>query len=182
LDPTEALLTIAEISIAVIGFAGIVSVLRPRSSPHADAMHRLRMRIMIETSAYVVAFAFLPLLLVGAEFPSATIWSIGSGVLAAAAPIQVTSIYVRQRRIFGSGLLSETLLFDASTIMLALLVEGALIANAFSILFEPRFAGYLVGLLFPLWTAVAMFIRAILSADGLSQPRRPATPPAEPEF
>jgi hypothetical protein len=65
---------------------------------------------------------------------------------------------------------------------LALLVEGALIANAFGILFEPRFAGYLVGLLLPLWTAVAMFIRAILSADGLSQPRRPATPPAEPEF
>jgi uncharacterized membrane protein YecN with MAPEG domain len=54
----------------VVGFAGIVSVLRPRSSPQADAMHRLRMRIMIETSACVLTFAFLPLLLVGAELPA----------------------------------------------------------------------------------------------------------------
>ena len=170
MNPSETLLTIAEISIAVIGFAGIVSALRPRSSPHADAMHRLRMRmrIMIETSAYVVVFAFFPLLLAGLDLPKDVVWGVGSALLAATAPIQVTSIYVRQRSLFGSALLRETLLFDASTIGLAVLVECALIANATGPLVEPRFAGYLVGVLFPLWAAVAMFIRAILASEGLT--------------
>jgi hypothetical protein len=47
----DTLLTIAEISIAVIGFAGIIFTLRVPSSRHADTMHRLRLRIMIEASA-----------------------------------------------------------------------------------------------------------------------------------
>jgi hypothetical protein len=177
-NPSETLLTIAEISIAVIGFAGIVSALRPRSSPHADAMHRLRMRIMIETSAYVVVFAFFPLLLAGLDLPKDVVWGVGSALLAATAPIQVSSIYVRQRSLFGSALLRETLLFDASTIGLAVLVECALIANATGLFFEPRFAGYLVGVLFPLWAAVAMFIRAILASEGLTT-RPVEEPPSE---
>lgn len=178
MNPSETLLTIAEISIAVIGFAGIVSALRPRSSPHADAMHRLRMRIMIETSAYVVVFAFFPLLLAGLDLPKDVVWGVGSALLAATAPIQVSSIYVRQRSLFGSALLRETLLFDASTIGLAVLVECALIANATGLFFEPRFAGYLVGVLFPLWAAVAMFIRAILASEGLTT-RPVEEPPSE---
>lgn len=178
MNPSETLLTIAEISIAVIGFAGIVSALRPRSSPHADAMHRLRMRIMIETSAYVVVFAFFPLLLAGLDLPKDVVWGAGSALLAATAPIQVSSIYVRQRSLFGSALLRETLLFDASTIGLAVLVECALVANATGLFFEPRFAGYLVGVLFPLWAAVAMFIRAILASEGLTT-RPVEEPPSE---
>ena len=38
MNPNDALLTIAEIAIATIGFAGIVSALRPKSSPAQDAM------------------------------------------------------------------------------------------------------------------------------------------------
>ena len=44
----EALLTIAEIAIATIGFAGIVSALRPKSSHVSDSMHRLRLRLARE--------------------------------------------------------------------------------------------------------------------------------------
>ena len=65
MNPNEALLTIAEIAIATIGFAGIVSALRPKSSHGADAMHRLRLRLMVEASASVMVFAFLPFVLVG---------------------------------------------------------------------------------------------------------------------
>ncbi|MBW2509382.1 MAG: hypothetical protein JRE81_12175, partial [Deltaproteobacteria bacterium] len=63
MDPNEALLTIAEIAIATIGFAGIMSALRPSSSQSADAMHRLRLRLMVEASASVMIFAFLPFVL-----------------------------------------------------------------------------------------------------------------------
>ena len=49
---------------------------------------------------------------------------------------------------------------------MATLVEIVLIVNFLGVLFEPRFAAYLLGVLFPLGVAVAMFIRAIFAADA----------------
>ena len=165
MNPNEALLTIAEIAIATIGFAGIMSALRPKSSHTADRMHRLRLRLMVEGSASVMVFAFLPFILSGLV-DSEQIWALGSGVLATTSPLHVGSIYVRQRRLFGTTLLRETLLFDTSVVVMAMLVEIVLIMNFLGVLFEPRFAAYLLGVLFPLGVAVAMFIRAIFAADA----------------
>jgi len=164
-DPNEALLAIAEISIATIGFAGIMSALRPSSSYSADAMHRLRLRLMVEASASVMVFAFLPFVLSGLV-DGDQIWTFGSGIIAITSPLLVGSIYVRQQRLFGSGLIRETMLFDTFVVISAMVVEAALIANCFGILFEPRFSAYLLGVLFPLGVAVAMFIRAIFAADA----------------
>jgi len=161
----EALLSIAEIAIAVIGFAGIVSALRPQSSPSADAMHSLRIRIMVEASASVMVFAFLPFVLSGA-FEVERIWAIGSGVIAATAPLHIGSVWARQRRLFGTALLRETLLFDSFVMFLAIGVEAMLIFNCFGWLFKPRFGAYLLGVLLPLGVAVAMFIRAIFAAEA----------------
>ena len=165
MNPNDALLTIAEIAIATIGFAGIMSALRPSSAHPTDAMHRLRLRLMVEASASVMVFAFLPFALLG-FVDSDRIWIIGSGVLAITSPLLVGSIYVRQRRLFGTGLIRETLLFDTLVVIMAVLVETALIVNCFSAVFEPRFTAYLMGVLFPLAVAVAMFIRAIFAADA----------------
>jgi hypothetical protein len=164
-DPNEALLTISEIAIATIGFAGIMSALRPSSSHAADAMHRLRLRLMVEASASVMVFAFLPFVLSGLV-DSEKIWALGSGILAVTSPLLVGSIYVRQRRLFGSGLIRETLLFDTFVVIMAALVEIALVVNFLGLVFESRFAAYLLGVLFPLAVAVAMFIRAIFAADA----------------
>jgi len=163
--PNEALLTIAEIAIAIIGFAGIVSALRPRSSPSADTMNRLRLRLMVEASSSVMVFAFLPFILTGLV-DGETVWSLGSGVLAVASPLLVGSIYVRQRRLFGTSLIRETILFDSSVVVMAVLVEIVLIANCLNVFFESHFAAYLLGVLFPLGVAVAMFIRAIFAYDA----------------
>jgi len=162
---SEALLTIAEIAIATIGFAGIVSALRPTSSHVSDAMHRLRLRLMIEGSASVMVYAFMPFVLTGV-FPEQQTWAIGSGILAFTSPIHVGSIYKRQRRLFGSALIRETLLFDTSVIVMAIGVEAVLILNCLGVLFEPRFSGYLLGVLLPLGVAVAMFVRAIFASDA----------------
>lgn len=163
--PNEALLTISEIAIATIGFAGIVSALRPKSSPSADAMNRLRLRLMVEASASVMIFAFLPFILMG-FVDSERIWALGSGVLAAASPLLVGSIYVRQRRLFGTSLIRETILFDTFVVVMAVLVEIVLIVNCLGMFFESHFAAYLLGVLFPLGVAVAMFIRAIFAYDA----------------
>ena len=173
MDPNEALLTIAEIAIATIGFAGIMSALRPSSSQSADAMHRLRLRLMVEASASVMVFAFLPFVLMGLV-DSEKIWALGSGILAITSPLLVGSIYVRQRRLFGTGLIRETLLFDTFVVAMAVLVEIALIVNCLGALFESRFAAYLLGVLFPLAVAVSMFIRAIFSSDAVERDSPPS--------
>jgi hypothetical protein len=174
-DPNEALLTIAEIAIATIGFAGIMSALRPSSSRVADAMHRLRLRLMVESSASVMVFAFLPFILLGAV-DSEKIWTLGSGILAITSPLLVGSIYVRQRRLFGSGLIRETLLFDTFVVVMAVVVEIALIVNCLGVIFESHFAAYLLGVLFPLGVAVAMFIRAIFASDAVETDPPPSDP------
>ena len=173
MDPNEALLTIAEIAIATIGFAGIMSALRPSSSHSADRMHRLRLRLMVEASASVMIFAFLPFVLLGLV-DSERIWALGSGVLATTSPLLVGSIYVRQRRLFGTGLIRETLLFDTFIVIMAALVEIALIVNFLGLIFDAHFAAYLLGVLFPLGVAVAMFIRAIFAADASDRDTPPS--------
>ena len=165
MNANEALLTIAEIAIAIIGFAGIVFALRPTQSHVSDAMHRLRLRLMIEGSASVMVYAFFPFVLSGI-LPEQQTWAIGSGFLAFTSPIHVGSIYQRQRRLFGKALIRETLLFDTSVIIMAVGVEAVLILNCLGVLFEPRFAGYLLGVLLPLGVAVAMFVRAIFASDA----------------
>jgi hypothetical protein len=173
MDPNEALLTIAEIAIATIGFAGIMSALRTSSSHAADAMHRLRLRLMVEASASVMVFAFLPFVLMGLV-DSEKIWALGSGILAITSPLLVGSIYVRQRRLFGTGLIRETLLFDSFVVVMAVLVEIALIVNCLTAFFESHFAAYLLGVLFPLAVAVAMFIRAIFASDAIDRDPPPS--------
>jgi len=163
-DPNEALLAIAEIAIATIGFAGIMSALRPSSSHSADAMHRLRLRLMVEASASVMVFAFLPFVLAGVV-ENERIWALGSGLIAVTSPLHVGSVYFRQQRLFGTALLRHTILFDTLVVVMAVLVEIVLIGNCLGWFFEPRFSAYLLGVLLPLGVAVAMFIRALFSAD-----------------
>ena len=175
MNPNEALLTIAEIAIATIGFAGIMSALRSSSAQKTNAMHRLRLRLMVEASASVMVFAFLPFVLSGLVDID-RIWIFGSAILAITSPMLVGSIYVRQRRLFGTGLIRETLLFDTLVVIMAIFVESVLIVNCFGSIFEQHFAAYLLGVLFPLGVAVAMFIRAIFAADANDR----STPPPNP--
>jgi hypothetical protein len=90
----------------------------------------------------------------------------GSGILALTGPVLVTSIYTRQRRLFGSTLLRDTLLFDGSTIVLAMLAEALLIVAWLGMLPARASAIYLLGLLFHQGAAIAMFLRALFAASG----------------
>ena len=136
-------------------------------------MHRLRLRLMVEASASVMVFAFLPFVLLGVV-DSEKVWALGSGILAITSPLLVGSIYVRQRRLFGTSLIRETVLFDTFVMVTAALVENALIVNCLGSLFESHFAAYLLGVLFPLAVAVAMFIRAIFASDAIERDLPPS--------
>ena len=111
-------------------------------------------------------FALLPALLLPQEAENTWFWRMGSGLLAVTGPVLVTSIYTRQRRLFGSTLLRDTLLFDSFTIVLALLVEACLVAVWLGHLPDRAPAIYLLGLLFHQGAAIAMFLRALFASSG----------------
>ena len=105
-------------------------------------------------------------LLLPEEAENTWFWRMGSGLLAVTGPALVASIYARQRRLFGSTLLRDTLLFDSFTIVLALLVEACLVAVWLGHLPDRAPAIYLLGLLFHQGAAIAMFLRALFASSG----------------
>ena len=73
--PTDVLLTIAEVAIAVLGFAAIVTALRRRSGQRADLLTQFRMIVMIVMSAAALLFSFLPFVFLAAGLQESSVAS-----------------------------------------------------------------------------------------------------------
>ena len=79
--PEEGLLIgIAEISIALTGFAGVVVVLGRRASDPWPEVDRFRLRSLIENGLIAVLAALLPFLVLQLSESPEAIWGISSGV------------------------------------------------------------------------------------------------------
>ena len=170
MEPADALLTIAEIAIAVVGFAGIVFALR---SGDDEPINVFRLRLMVEISLFAMAICLAPLIFLAAEWPEERLWAAGSAVLCVLLPIYVTTIFIRQARFFGAAVLPEARIADSVALALTSLISLALVLNALGLLSEKRFAGYLVGLLSTLAAAIWMFSRVILLSAVTRISRRP---------
>ncbi len=159
IDPADTLLTIAEIAIAVVGFAGIAFVLR---SDSPKPINLFRLQLMVETSVLAITFSFLPILLLSTGFDSERVWALSSALLGVVTPVYVTTIFLRQTERFGATLLPEARIADSTVLGATCLVTALLVLNVFGWAFTHRFTGYLVGLLWALASAVAMFVRIVL--------------------
>ena len=168
LDPSDTLLTIAEIAIAVVGFAGIAFVLRVGSP---KPINLFRLQLMVESSVLAVVFSFLPIFLLSMALPENTVWSASSAILGVATPLYVATILIRQTRRFGAALLPETLIADTTTLGATCIVTVVLFLNVMGWAFEQRFTGYLVGLFWALAGSIAMFVRIVL-LSGASHAER----------
>ncbi len=92
MEHDDTLLTIAEIAIALAGFASLISVIGRRSSNAARATGSLRLRLMLEVSFRNAAFALLPLPFVEVAPSDPMIWRIFSGLY-----LVVTTVHVASR-------------------------------------------------------------------------------------
>ena len=80
MDQSETLLTVAELSVALAGFAGLVSVIgrdRDRQSSIADG---LRLQMMLEVALLNAALALFPLPFLQPATFEPEIWRLGSGI------------------------------------------------------------------------------------------------------
>lgn len=164
MEPTDALFSIAEVSIAIVGFAGIVAALRPtpRDGEQAE-MNRWRLEVMVETGVGAVVFALVPVLLIALDLPRETIWSV-SGVASAAGMCFFLFHALRsQQRLFGAYIPAGSGVTDGAIISLTAASVICAVLNALGITLERQFAGHLVTEF--CWLAVALlaFFRILLA-------------------
>ena len=163
--PTDVLLTIAEVAIAVLGFAAIVTALRRRSAQRADLLTRFRLGIMIEASTAVLLFSFLPFVFRAADLQESSVASVSSALFAVALAILIGNGFGRQRRQFGRFFLPETRLFDVCGFASGVLLVGALSFRSAGMLSQLGFAPYVAALLFCLFMAIQVFVRLVFFAS-----------------
>ncbi len=167
--PSDVLLTIAEVAIAVLGFAAIVTALRRKSAQRADLLTRFRLGIMIETSTAVLLFSFLPFVFRAADLQESSVASVSSASFAVALAILFVRSFARQQRQFGSLFLPETRLFDVFAVTSGALLIGALSLRSAGLLPQLGFAPYVSALLFALFGAIQAFVRVVFFASDADQ-------------
>jgi len=96
MEQRDALLTLAEIAAAFVGFSTIVVVFRSNRSE----LQRLRLRGVAEIGVAVLVGAFLPLVAAGLGFTGSQVWRISSVIFA---PIGLTGWILWARGVSRAG-------------------------------------------------------------------------------
>ncbi len=147
----DTLLTIAEIAIALAGFASLISVIGRRSSDIAHVTGALRLRLMLEVSFRNAAFALLPLPFVEVAPSDPMLWRILSGLY-----LVVTTVHVAIRLRTGDAH-AERLLAFPSLILFGITVLAS-VANVLGLGGAYAFSLYLTNILLGLGSAGVMFL------------------------
>jgi hypothetical protein len=160
------LIGIAEISIALTGFAGVVVVLGRRASGPWPLADQFQLRSLIENGLLVVLAALLPFAVQQHTQESSLIWRVSSGIFGAAAGAHAFIIQSRrQRRLRRDSQEDSNSLFPiawvAVLVPISAVVHGALLLNAAGVVFEGTFGPYLYGLLWDLSMGAVFFVRLL---------------------
>jgi hypothetical protein len=82
MDQSDVLLTLAEVSVAFAGFAGVVAVFGRRDPSTWSYANRNRFRLLIEMSLCAVFFCILPFCLSALHLPAQMVWRLASAFVA----------------------------------------------------------------------------------------------------
>ncbi len=159
MEPSDALLTISELSIAIVGFAGIVTVLQPAETRQL-AQNRFRLRVMVEFALASLVYSLLPLVLLYGQGSNERSWSIASAAL-----VIGLSGYTIYRRAGEHGIRGpapnpspQFRVFMVGGFVLVTLVQ---LLNIAGVVFHRSFTAYFIGLAWLLVISAIMFARII---------------------
>jgi hypothetical protein len=164
----DILLTMAEVAIALAGFAGVVTAFQRQSTGHWPPGSRIRFFAMVENSLGAFAFSLIPLAFLVAEVPAGTTWTACSVLLA----LFIMTRWVLSVRRSGGPLggggnryLAYFYYLGAAAAVIVLLL------NAAGVGFTRSFTGYFLGLLWISFHAAMNFFR--LTYVGLQAEEEP---------
>jgi hypothetical protein len=147
----DTLLTIAELAVALAGFASLVSVIGGRQNDTSRVVASLRLKTMLEVAFRNAAFALLPLPFLQLAASDPMVWRISSG-LYIAATVGHFLLRLRHHQPAGDGWLSVSMrILFSLTILVGL-------ANVFGLGGSNAFSLYLANLLLGLGVAGLSFM------------------------
>lgn len=162
MEHRDTLLTIAEIAVALAGFASIVSVVAQRADESSRIADSHRLRLMLEVALRNAGFAVLPLPLLPMASSDPTAWRFASGLYLAVALVHGLIRLKAQRAIGPRWFTNSAQLFLAATAVASLAnVLGLGGVNAFSL--------YLASLLCGLSVSGLAFLAVTASALGFAK-------------
>jgi hypothetical protein len=158
----DTLLTIAEIAVALAGFASIVSVIAQRADENSRIADSYRLRLMLEVALRNAGFSVFPLLFLQLAPSDPLVWRASSGIYLVAALIHGTIRLKAQKKIGPHWFTVSAQVFLAMTAVASLAnVLGLGGAHAFSL--------YLASLLFGLSVSGLAFLAVTASALGFAR-------------
>jgi len=143
----DTLFNVAEIAVAIAGFAAIVVIFRRRDEGTWEAYDGDRFNGMIMHALVALAFCFLPSVLAVFVDEPATLWAIASGLLSLWTLGHVIGV-LRFATTGRAGRIGLTL---------GLAVAVVLALNALGVGFHRAFAPYLLGVLWHVFQAAILF-------------------------
>lgn len=172
LSASEVLTVVAEIAIALAGFAGVVVAFRQRGLDALPAHEQLRLRYMLLVACISVLFALLPFVPHYLRLNSTATWTISSGLLALGLVSLVLAVHVQAATPAGHRLSRTWIYIYQTGLGLAAI---ALLLNAFGAFGEVLPGVYLVGLGCLLFYATSLFVRLVLSNSPSTGTNSPAS-------
>ncbi len=163
MEHRDTLLTIAEIAIALAGFASIVSVIAQRAEASARVADAHRLRLMLEVALRNAGFALLPLPLLSTSGSDPLLWRAASGLYLVIALLHGVIRLKTQREVGPRWFTLTAQICLAATAVFC-------VANVFGVAGERAFSLYLASLLVGLSVSGTAFIAVAASALGLAQP------------
>lgn len=158
MEHSDTLLTIAELAVALAGFASLVSIIgRRRNDATRDSF---RLRMMLEVSFRNALFALLPLPFLQLAPSDPIIWRISSGLYLVAI-VGHTILRLRTNEVPGERS------FSGSMWVLVALTVVAGVANVLGLGGSYAFSLYLANLLLGLFAAGLSFISVADSVFGI---------------
>lgn len=170
LSASEVLTVVAEISIALIGFAGVVVAFRQRGLEALPPNEQLRLRYMLLVACAALLFALFPFVPHYLRLGASATWTLSSGTLALGLLSLILATYFDAKP--HGRQLSRAWLYIYQTG--GSLAAVALLLNCFGAFGEVLPGVYLVGLGFLLFNATSLFVRLVLSYSSPSSTNSPA--------
>lgn len=190
----DLLLVFMQTSVALAGFASLVSVFgRRRGDRELSTIAIFRTRILIETSLLLLFVSYVPILIEAFKVEGPLVWRISSGVaLAAMIPLTAT-IPRRMRALYADpGETQYNVPLGFALTGLGYALAFVMLMNVFGIFRAYGYGVYLIVLTFFGVASGLMFLRIVLAGIGVlqfevgdrpaSSRPAPASPEAEPKI
>lgn len=161
MNEADQLITVAEIAIALAGFAGIIATFQAKNGMPARRGVAVGLAMMVNVSLLNAGFCALSLVLLNFELESSQVWGISSTLMGL--NYIVVMYYITRRLMHGMTILRKGSKFFVFSLMSTNTVIGlSVLANGLGIGFNQEYAPYFVSVVYPLFVVRFMFSRMLM--------------------